>query len=205
MAMSGRSDRKIKNLFINKGLQFRIIITSMMYMFLVMIITTGVILFPSIYDMFLARDLDVQYKAAQQFIVLARYLMPAMVSLFALFFIHQLFITHRICGPLVNFAVTFDRIAAGDLTRKVFLRKTDYLKDECSKINMMIEGLSDHIRTIRSDHDTMVDVLKEALVSVGDPDTKQRIETILDNLKNSALVVSEDISQFKIDDSSSEE
>jgi nitrate/nitrite-specific signal transduction histidine kinase len=51
--------------------------------------------------------------------------MPSMVVLFAFFFIHQLFITHRILGPLVNFTHAFQRVSHADFTSKVTLRKGD--------------------------------------------------------------------------------
>ena len=140
--MSHLDNRRLKNLFINKGLQFKIIMTSLVYMFLVMVVTTGAILYPDLYTMFSSQELSAQYQAAQNFLVLAKRIIPSTVILFVLFFIHQLFMTHKICGPLVNFTTTFKKIGDGDLSRRVILRKGDYLKVECEAINGMIEGLS---------------------------------------------------------------
>lgn len=150
--------------------------------------------------MLTSKDLNIQYKAAQTFLILAKRLLPCTIFLFSFFFIHLLFITHRICGPLVNFTNTFNLMATGDLTRKVQLRKGDYLNRECNEINSMIEGLSKHILTTRKNHAKMSEVLEEALRSVEDINTRKKIEEILDEVKGEAIVVSEQLSNFKINE-----
>ena len=199
--MNSRSDRKLKNLFIDKGLQSKVIVTSMIYMLLVLVVTICVILFPVINEMHSSSDLNIKYKAAQTFLLLARNLLPSTIALFFFFFVHLIIITHRICGPLVNFRNTFNRMATGDLTRKVHLRKGDYLVRECNQINSMIEGLSEHIYNVRANHDKMSAILEEALESVEDLNTRKKIEKILDEVKGEALTVKEDLSNFKIDES----
>ncbi len=199
--MNIQSDRKIKNLYINKGLQFKIIITAMIYMFLVLTVTICAILFPVIYGMVTSYDLDIQYKASQTFLILAKRLLPCTIVLFTFFFIHLSIITHRVCGPLVNFTNTFSRIASGDLTRKIHLRKGDYLKRECEEINFMIDGLSEHVHSVKHNHDKMLAVLEEALDSVDNIDTKIKIEKVLSEVKGEASLVAKDLSYFKIGES----
>lgn len=198
--MNSRSDRKIANMLIDRGLQIKVILTGMIYMFLVLIVTLFVILFPTVSEMHTSHDLNVQYRAAQTFLILGQKLMPATVALFTFFFIHLIIITHRICGPLVNFRNTFNRIASGDLTRKVFLRRGDYLIRECNEINDMIESLSEHIYNIRQNHDKMSAVLEEALLSVADDETREKIERILDEVKGEALAVKNNLRNFRIDE-----
>jgi len=54
--------------------------------------------------------------------------LPLALFLVALLvFIHQLTLTHHICGPLVNFLNTFNKISQGNLARKVQLRFFDDL------------------------------------------------------------------------------
>lgn len=175
--------RKLKNLFINKGLQFKIIMTSLVYMFLVMVVTTGAILYPDLYTMFTSQDLSLQYQAAQSFLVLAKRIIPSTIFLFTLFFIHQLLMTHKICGPLVNFTTTFKKIGDGDLSRKVVLRKGDYLKVECDAINGMIEGLSLKFQSFAEEHDRVVRTLEGALDSIVDEQARRDIQCLLDEMK----------------------
>lgn len=185
MSMDEQNRRLRKNILINKSLQFKIILMSMLYMFMVMIVTTGVILLQPLYDMFMSSDLNIQYAAAKTFLILAKQLMPASVCVFALFFFHHLFVTHRICGPMVNFRHTFEKIAQGDLTRKVVLRKKDYLKQEGEAINAMIDGLTDHLKRVQADQTHLIRSLESSLEKVQDPVTRKEMGTLLENLRQS--------------------
>jgi len=185
--MDHLDNRRLKNLFINKGLQFKIIMTSLVYMFLVMVVTTGAILYPDLYTMFSSQELSAQYQAAQNFLVLAKRIIPSTVILFVLFFIHQLFMTHKICGPLVNFTTTFKKIGDGDLSRRVILRKGDYLKVECDAINGMIEGLSKKFQSIADEHERVIGVLEGSLTVISDEQIKKNIESLLEELKEKNL------------------
>jgi len=185
--MSHLDNRRLKNLFINKGLQFKIIMTSLVYMFLVTVVTTGAILYPDLYTMFSSQELSAQYQAAQNFLVLAKRIIPSTVILFVLFFIHQLFMTHKICGPLVNFTTTFKKIGDGDFSRRVILRKGDYLKVECDAINGMIEGLSNKFQSIADEHERVIGVLEGSLTAIADDQIKKNIESLLEELKEKRL------------------
>ncbi|MBW1728332.1 MAG: methyl-accepting chemotaxis protein [Deltaproteobacteria bacterium] len=103
---------------------------------------------------------------------------------------------HKLCGPLVNFSNTFKKIAQGDLTRKVFLRRYDFLKTEANQINEMIDFLSDHITAIKKDNDRLLSVLKE--VDTGKME-KNKYENALNTVKKQANLCNEHLSKFKID------
>ena len=126
--MAQKYKRKWINYIVDWDLQFRIISQSLIYMFFIVLITVGVILSPLIYNMVFSTNLDVQYQSAQTFLVLVKRLVPAIIVVLVLFTVHQIIITHKICGPLVNFSHTFKRLAEGDLTRKIYLRQGDLLK-----------------------------------------------------------------------------
>jgi methyl-accepting chemotaxis protein len=102
---------------------------------------------------------------------------------------HMIVITHRICGPLVNFTHTFDRLADGDLTRKVRLRKGDYLSNECERINHMINGLSGIINRLQSDHDRLLITLQNIKQQVNDIDTKEKIDVLLEMIRQEAKYI----------------
>lgn len=192
--------RKIRNLFTHRDLQLRIILNSLVYLFLVLLVTLIVTLSPFMYDMFLSQDMNVQYQAAQTFLLVFKRLAPALAGMFVLAFIHQAVITHRVCGPLVNFTNTFRRVAKGDLTQKVTLRKGDFLKNECRKINTMIEQFAQLVSRVKNDHEKLVLLLEDILKQAADVDTKKKIEKTLDIIRREALFVSEDLSRFTLDD-----
>ncbi len=196
--MARRRDRKLRNYFRYKDLQLRIIATSLIYMFLIILTTLSVIVYPLVTDMFLSDDMNIQYQAAQTFIVLMRRLVPAVVIMFAVVFLHQVSVTHRICGPLVNFTNTFKTISKGDLTRKVFLRQGDYLKKECQRINEMIDGLAILVSRFRDDHGKLITLLENAKGRAKDLETKRQVGKALEIIRREAQLVSEDIAVFKL-------
>lgn len=65
-----------------------------------------------------------------------------LVALFAIFAVHQIMLTHHLCGLIVNFTMTFDRLMEGDFIRRAAIQRDDFLQQECAKINDMIDGLT---------------------------------------------------------------
>ncbi len=200
--MTTPQKRKLKNIFTHRDLQLRVILNSLVYLFLILLVTLMVTLSPSMYDMFLSQDLNVQYQAAQTFLVLIKRLVPGLIGMFVLAFIHQALITHRICGPLVNFTHTFQRLSRGDLSQKTTLRKGDYLKEECRKINLMIEHFAGLISLVQTDHAKLILMLEEVINQVEDMDTRKKIEKTMDIVQREARFVSEDLSRFKLEEKS---
>lgn len=196
--MANIHGRKLRNYFRYKDLQIRIIATSLIYMFLIILTTLGVILYPLVTDMFLSDDINTQYQAAQTFIVLMRRLVPAVVIMFSVVFLHQVSLTHRICGPLVNFTNSFRMISKGDLSRKVFLRQGDYLKKECQRINDMIDGLAILISRFRTNHGRLISMLEKARVRAKDLETKRQVGEALEVIRREAQLVTEDLEVFKL-------
>jgi methyl-accepting chemotaxis protein len=160
----------------------------------------GIILYPLIHDILFLDDLDRQYQAAQTFLSLVKWLIPAILLLLVLFMGHLIIITHRICGPLVNFTHTFNRLAQGDLTRKVYLRKGDYLSSECERINHMIDGISDIINRLQGDHHKLIITLQDIKEQVNDIDTKEKIEVLLAMIRQEAKCIADTLACFKTGD-----
>ena len=120
-----KSKRKIRNYLLSNDAQLRFIVPNLFWMLLIIIATMGVVLSPLMIDMFLSENIEIQYRAAITFLSFIKRLVPTIISMFVLIFIHQVIITHRICGPLVNFSNTFKKMDEGDFTRKVTIRADD--------------------------------------------------------------------------------
>jgi len=67
----------------------------------------------------------------------------------------QLWITHRICGALINFTNTFKRIFDGDLDRKINLRKGDLLEKEADQFNRMMEKIARQFAALETDNEKL--------------------------------------------------
>lgn len=200
--MGSRKDRKLRNYFLRNDLQLRMISASLVYMCIVTAVMLTVLFFPLVHQMMTAAEIEVQYAAAQTFLTLSHRLVPAVGVMVLLIFVHQVVLSHRICGPLVNFSHTFRRLGRGDLTRKVVLRHGDYLKKECEKINEMIDGMSALIFRVRRDNDRLVSMLAENVSRIEDRDSQARMEEVLAEAKRQADALRQDLSHFKLPDES---
>lgn len=196
--MNGRKNRRLRNYLISNRIQMRVILLMLLHILLVLTVTLAVTLGPMVKEMLFSPDLEVQYQAAQHFLEMVKTLVPAVTAIFFLVFLHQVLITHRICGPLVNFSNTFERIAQGDLTRKIRLRRADYLTIECNRINAMVENLGEIITQINADQEKLSRLLEETLSHTEDSDACQRLEEALVLLQEQADAVTRNLQRFKL-------
>lgn len=190
--------RKLRNYLINNDLQLRLIRNNIFYLVLCVIITVSILLYPLIHDMMFLPDIESQYRAAQTFLLLVKWLVPAILIVLILFMGHTIITTHRICGPLVNFTHTFDRLAQGDLTRKVYMRKGDYLKNECERINLMVDGISGIIDRLFANHNKLLSTLQSLNEQAKDTEIKEKLESSLKIIRQDVEYVSTTLSTFKV-------
>lgn len=190
--------RNLRNYLINKDLQLRLIRNNLFYLLLCVIATVSILLYPLIHEMMFVQDLESQYRAAQTFLLLVKWLIPAVVIVLILFMGHTIIITHRICGPLVNFTHAFDRVAQGDLTGKVYIRKGDYLTSECNRINFMIDGISGIINRLFTNHNKLLATLQSLNEQTKDTLTKEKLESSLKIIRQDVEHTSDTLSRFKV-------
>ena len=158
-----KSVRKIQNYLIAKDIQLRIVITNFLYLCLIALILVLTVLSPYFYDIFHKDELWVQYLSAKTFLVLLDRLVIALPFIFVISFIHFIVLTHRFCGPMINIKHTLKELAQGNFTRKVFLRKHDFLKQEAAILNNAIDQLSGYFEDIREDNAALLDILEARL------------------------------------------
>ena len=138
---SPKSRRRFRNYLVKRDLQLRGIFYNMIFLLIVALITLITALSPMLQKMTASYDIEVQYYAAATLLSFLKRWTPVMVFVLVIFIAHQLLLTHRICGPLINFMRTIKGIAKGDLTRRCSIRKADFLGEECNEINQMMNGL----------------------------------------------------------------
>lgn len=196
--MAEKSRRKLKNYLLSNDAQLRIVIPNLLWMLLIIIATMGVVLSPLMIDMFISDDIEIQYRAAVTFLSFIKRLVPTIIAMFILIFIHQVIITHRICGPLVNFSQVFKRLAEGDFSKKAAIRSDDYMKKECENINQMIAGISDHVERVKIGNEKLIVSIEKVAKRIDDIKTRDQVQEALELIKKEALNVKEDISEFKL-------
>jgi nitrate/nitrite-specific signal transduction histidine kinase len=153
--------RKLHNYLISRDIQLRIVITNFLYLCLISLVLVLAVLSPYFYDIFNDDELWVQYLSAKTFLVLLDRLVIALPLIFLISFFHFIVLTHRFCGPMINIKNTIQEVARGNFTRKVFLRKNDFLKEEAATLNHMIDQLSGYFEDIREDNASLLAMLEE--------------------------------------------
>lgn len=191
-----RNRRRLKNYFIASKTHFKMMVANLIHTALVVAVIVWGVLSKFYHDIFLINDAHFQNYSAKFFVVLLNRLSIALIVIVLLAFLYQMLINHKFCGPLVNFSKTFKKISQGDLTRKIFLRRYDFLKEEADQVNEMIDSLSENIITLRKNHDLLMAVLAKVFV---DEMTQDEIQNALQTIKKQADIYQQHLSVFKID------
>ena len=150
--MSQGHKRSLLNYLIDRDLQVRVIVYGLIYMVAVVTVVVVIMLIPVVREMDWSQSAEVRRHAALLFIFTAKRVVPAAGVIIVLYLLHLVVITHRICGPLINFSHTFRRVGEGDFTRTVHLRQGDYLRKESERINAMVNDLSRMISAVKDLH-----------------------------------------------------
>lgn len=186
-----------KNYFISKGMQSRFAGTILLLVFLI-----GVISACNIYvlaSFFMSNQATISQeqtveKMMSTFLVdfWPRLLLLVMVNVIIIFIVSIMY-SHQIAGPAYKLEKSLQRIAAGDLTFEIHLRRHDNLKEVASAINHM---LAEFRETLASAKMLSEDVATK--IKAFDKDER------LAPLAKSAAALQERISRFKIEKSADE-
>ena len=154
--------RKWRNFLIRKDIQLRLAIYNLLFLLIAIGFVMAMALIP-LYSNFQHPDsLWSQHFSAKFFLIIIDRLVLAFAGIFVLAFIFQIVITHRFAGPLINFGKTFQKISQGDLTRKISLRRKDFLHKEASQVNAMTDALVQLSAEIKADNVRLLLILEEA-------------------------------------------
>jgi len=193
-----KNQRRLKNYLIRKDIQLKIILTNLLHMFFITLITIAVTLSPIVSIMYQSYSNDSQYQASKFFLIIAEKLPLTFGIVLMLAFIHQIVITHRICGPLINFVNTFKCISRGDFSRKIHLRPNDFLKEEGQHINQIIDEMSQRVGIIRQDFHRLLRSLNAATVKTNSADEQKQAAVALETAKKQAETIDKHLSVFKL-------
>lgn len=170
--------------------------TNFLYLCVILLVLVLTVLSPYYYDIFKDNELWVQYLSAKTFVVLLDRLVIALPLIFVISFIHFIVLTHRFCGPLINIKNTIQEVARGNFTRRVFLRKNDFLKEEAATLNHMIDQLSGFFEDLQGDNTALL-VMLEGLRDPGEHGGGE--STLLNAVKANAVHTRNILEKIQID------
>ena len=136
------NQRRWRNFLIRRDVQLPIVTTNLIFLGLTCVVLVTVLLSPLYYDLLTADEPWVQQVSGRLFLLLLQRLALAMLLILLFAAVHQVIFSHRFCGPLVNFGHTFEKMARGDFSRKIHLRKRDFLQAEAAQVNAIIDRLN---------------------------------------------------------------
>jgi methyl-accepting chemotaxis protein len=160
--------RKFRTFFISKDLQRPIVVAHLAYTLLVTVALIATVLSPIYTDMLGSDDLWTKHFSAKMFIVLIERLSIAGLIIMAISFFHFVILTHKFSGPLLNIGRTIARISEGDFTRKINLRRGDFLKNEAEQVNAMMTTLSNSIAIVKKENYMLLMELEESSKAFGE-------------------------------------
>lgn len=195
-------ENRRKNYFIKKEFQAKFILK-----FCALVALTALISASAIY-LFLNRSVTtvfensrIMIKPSTEFII-PGLILSSLVSIAlagAAAMIAVLFISHRIAGPLYKLESSLERIAEGDLSFDIYLRKGDEAGILSGVFNKSRRGLKALIENIKAEFNRLtadIDEVKKA----GDrlPLEAKDIKRCVDNLEKSRAALFEKIEKFRL-------
>ncbi|HZC68992.1 MAG TPA: hypothetical protein VE201_10280 [Nitrospirales bacterium] len=88
-------------------------------------------------------------RAANQFLVLAQTVWPALAVLIPAAAVFSIYLTHRLAGPLYRFEQTARELIRGNFALRIRLRKGDELHDLAGLLNEVLDTVEPAFREIR--------------------------------------------------------
>jgi methyl-accepting chemotaxis protein len=137
-----------------------------------------------------------QAEAADRMLTLHARIWPVMLVLLVLIGLHSLRAFHRFLGPLHRFQAAFIRIASGDLSIRIKLRRGDLLGNEQESFNGMMNVLEEKMDTSQQACNEALDSLNalEQKLAQGEQITRESLQEQRKNLET----LCENVGYFQI-------
>jgi len=103
--------------------------------------------------------LEERARAAQQFLVLAQTVWPALAVLIPAVAVFSIYLTHRLAGPLFRIEQTARELIRGNLALRIRFRKGDELHELAGLLNEVLDSLKQAFLEIRESEAHMREVL----------------------------------------------
>jgi signal transduction histidine kinase len=190
---------KRRQLIVDKSLQSKFIVVSLILHALQTIIVVAAIFGPSIYALSLNIPLEQKEESAKALLLLHGTAWPGILLSMCLLSGFTIYFSHKIVGPIYRVKKTLAAITNGDFTGRINLRTGDELHDLADHVNLLAEELGDTTRTLKENYSLQseqIEVLEKEIESrlINDEIDMQLIAKI----KTSMLHTKELLDRFNI-------
>lgn len=184
--MGAKYKRSVNNFLTGNPFQLRAILICIAYLLTVIILVAAILFYPSIHNLLSDQQIEQRYLEAQLFLFMLKRLLLVLPVLF-FFLMHLVVLTHRICGPLVNITNTLKKIADGDLSARVTIRRRDFLHKEVKALNSMVGSVTARLLFLGKQKDTLLGLLDDIKASTDDQAVLGKIQTVLAKMNEQQL------------------
>lgn len=161
--------RKWRHILIHPGFQLRLAITHCAFVVMVVLVFAASLLSTFYLDVQGSDDLWTRYASAELLLRVFGRFGTALIVIVVISFVYHIVFSHRLCGPLVNIRHTLDAVAQGNLTRKVYLRRRDFLKEEAATINAILVRMNTCISSLKQiEEEALSETLRSPAGPAGD-------------------------------------
>jgi general secretion pathway protein G len=156
ISMAGWGSWRRRQLIV-PGFQGRFIATQLAWWTVCLLLFAAVLFIPATLELRSAGDPQRLLQAADTFLLLHRYLWPALLVLFSTAAIVTIHTSHRVAGPLYRLRMVCERVTAGDLAVSARVREGDFLVQESAVFEAMLASLRERISAAQSSLAAAVD------------------------------------------------
>lgn len=167
---------------IKKGLQFRYM-TTIIFTMLIMSSVVGWTIYFSIWSPIASAelvdisDISIIFDKVNDRLL---FRIPILIIIIAMI---SIIISHKIAGPVYRFEQSAKKIAEGDLTLRIHLRKGDEMKSLAILFNDMTEKLENMVKKDRKIVESIVKVIQEIPSDITEENlTEEQKNTIMEEL-----------------------
>lgn len=185
--MASKHKRRVRNFFINKNFQGKIILA------LFLAVAVSGLVFLVVFGLFSADTMTISYEnnnlhMGNTPVMLLKNGLAAnwvfLVTCAALLFGIAIIITHRIAGPLFRFEKALDNMVNKNLTDTIRLRGKDEGKNLAQQINLFNTSLSRDMREVHRRSQAIHDLLTQYESLSGSSLSAEEIDSICKAIKN---------------------
>jgi methyl-accepting chemotaxis protein len=202
-----KNERRRLYSVINQPLQYKFLAMVLAYGMITVILVAGFIFVPDIINM---NNQDLSYEmreaASQRILFLLPRFWPSIIAMILVICLHSWRSFHRIVGPLFRFKRAFEKIAEGNLSFLVKLRKKDYLDSEAMKLNQMIDVLAEKwesMQTASLDALRSIELVEQSFAAHGD-EKKENLR-LLELHRQHLKILTDQVQYFRLNDEDKEE
>jgi hypothetical protein len=131
-----------KQFIINREIQIGITARFVFIFILFIVISTGVVFFPSALRLISGSTVEELSGPAHEFLILHKRIWPMVLLVISGTVVYSIFLTHRLAGPVYRLNKELKNMIEGNYPEKIILREKDFFKETAS----LLETLSNNLR-----------------------------------------------------------